>query len=125
MKKALNPKVHGILDYALAILFLLAPTLFGFTDPAATLSYVVGVVYIITSLLTKYPLGVIKLIPFPTHGVLETIMAVSWLIFPWIFGFSGDAAGRNFFIIAGVALLVLVLLTDYANIYARHPRGTV
>lgn len=122
MKKALNPKVHGILDYALAALFLLAPTLFGFTETAATVSYVIGVVYIATSLLTKYPLGAIKVIPFPTHGVLESVMAVTWIIFPWVFGFAGDAAARNFFVIAGVGLLVVAALTDYTGAYVEQRR---
>lgn len=120
MKKVLDPKIHGILDYGLAALFLILPAMLGFSDPAATLSYIIGIVYIITSLVTKYPLGVIKLIPFPTHGVLEAIMAVGWIIFPWIFGFSDDTAARNFFIIAGVGLLVVVLLTNYRGVDARY-----
>lgn len=113
MKKVLDPKTHGVLDYALAVMFLLAPSLFGFTETAATLSYVIGVAYIGTSLLTRYPLGAIKVIPFPTHGVLESVMAAAWIVMPWLFGFSADAAARNFFVIAGVGLLVVALLTDY------------
>lgn len=113
MKKALDPKTHGILDYALAAAFLLAPALFGFTEVAATTSYVIGVLYIGTSLLTRYPLGAIKVIPFPVHGVLESVMAAVWLILPWAFGFAGDSAARNFFIIAGIGLLVVAVLTDY------------
>lgn len=124
MKKALDPKTHGILDYGLAVAFLLAPALFGFTEVAATTSYVIGVVYIGTSLLTRYPLGALKVIPFPVHGVLESVMAVAWIILPWAFGFAGDTAARNFFVIAGVGLLVVALLTDYKATRAdsRHLR---
>lgn len=124
MKKVLDPKVHGVLDYGLAALFLILPSVLGFTDLAATVSYIIGAVYTLTSLATKYPLGVIKLIPFPTHGVLETIMALAWLIFPWIFGFSGDAVARNFFIIAGLGLLAVVVLTDYNRVKPRYSRIT-
>ena len=116
MKKALNPKVHGILDYGLALLFLLAPSLFGFSETAATVSYIIGVVYIGTSLLTRYPLGAIKVIPFPTHGILESIMAFAWILFPWVLGFASDVAARNFFVVAGAAL------TDYTGAYTEQRR---
>ncbi len=124
MKKVLDAKIHGILDYGLAALFLLAPMLFNFSQTAATVSYVIGVVYIGAALLTKYPLGAIKLIPFPTHGVLESIMAASWLVLPWIFGFSADAAARNFFIVAGLGLLLVAFLTDYRSAYVETRRAT-
>lgn len=113
MLKLLNPTIHGVLDYGLAIAFLLAPGLFGFSETAANLSYIFGVVYLGASFLTRYPLGVVKMIPFPVHGVLESIMAAAWIVLPWLLGFAADQAGRNFFLFAGVALLGVVVLTDY------------
>jgi hypothetical protein len=114
MKKVLTPTVHGILDYALALAFLLAPGLLGFSQTAATVSYITGAAYVGASLVTDYPLGLIRLIPFPVHGVLESIMAVGWLVFPWAFGFAGeDMAARNLFIAAGIGLAVVAALTNY------------
>lgn len=121
--KILNPKAHGVLDYALAIAFLIVPGIFGFTDSAATLSYVIGVVYIVASLITRYPLGAFKLLPFPVHGVIETIMAVAWLVMPWLFGFADDAAARNWFLLAGIALLAVAAMTDYRAAEARVYEG--
>jgi hypothetical protein len=111
--KVLDPKTHGFLDYALALAFLVAPAVFDFSDRAATLSYVIGVVYIGTSLITRYPLGLLKWIPFPVHGTIETLMAVGFIVAPWLFGFSEDAAARNFYVVAGIGLLAVVVLTDY------------
>ncbi len=116
----LSPTIHAVLDYALALAFLIAPGLLGFSDAAASLSYIIGVVYLGASLLTKYPLGAIKMIPFPVHGVLEAIMAASWIVMPWLFGYSGDTAARNFYVIAGIGLLVVAALTDYK---ATGPRA--
>jgi hypothetical protein len=121
--KILNPTIHGSLDYGLALLFLILPPLLDFSEPAARVSYVIGVIYIATSAITRYPLGLIKILPFPIHGVLESVMAVAWIIFPWLFGFSDDDAARNFFIIAGVALLGVVAMTDYKS-EGRTPRVT-
>jgi hypothetical protein len=78
-------------------------------------SYVVGVAYLATSLVTRYPLGVWKVLPFPTHGVIESIMAAAWVAAPWLFGFSAHGPARNFFVIAGVGLLLVVALTDYKS----------
>ncbi len=117
--KILEPKTHAVLDYGLAALFLLAPTLFDFSGTAATLSYMSGVVYVAASLLTKYPLGLIRLIPFPVHGVLESIMAAGWIVAPWLAGFADVPAARNFFVIAGLALLGVVSITDYRSTPSR------
>jgi hypothetical protein len=126
MPKVLNPTVHGVLDYALALAFLLAPGLVDFSDSAANLSYIIGIVYLGASLLTRYPLGAVHMIPFPAHGVIEAIMAAGWIAMPWLVGFAGNAAARNFFVAAGIGLLVIAALTDYrstvAGIYSGDER---
>jgi hypothetical protein len=111
--KLLNPAVHGLLDYALALAFLLLPPVLNFSPDAAAVSRIIGIAYLGVSLLTKYPLGLLKLIPFPIHGVLESLMAAAWIVLPWVLGFQDDSAARTFFMFAGVALLLVAALTDY------------
>ena len=122
MAKILNPTIHGALDYALALTFLFIPGVLGFPHTAAVLSQIVGVIYIGASLLTRYPLGALRLIPFPVHGVIESIMAVTWILMPWIFGFANHAPARTFFLLAGVGLLAVVSLTDYQAAAAGRAR---
>lgn len=129
MLKVLNPTLHGALDYGLAFAFLFVPGVLGFPNTAASVSQVVGVAYLAVSLLTRYPLGALKLIPFPVHGVLESAMAASWIAIPWAFDFSGDTAARLFFVVAGAGLLSVVALTDYrgagATVYSGEERRRV
>ena len=74
MARVINPTIHGVLDYALALAFLLAPGLVDFNDTAANLSYVIGIVYLAASLLTRYPLGAIHMIasitPCTGNGIM-------------------------------------------------------
>lgn len=111
--KILTPQIHGFLDYSLVFVFYLAPTLLNFSRTASVLAYIVGTVQLITSLLTAYPLGVVKLVPFPIHGVLESLVAVAVIASPWLFGFAEETAARNFYVAAGVGLLAVVAITDY------------
>jgi hypothetical protein len=112
--KILHPTFHGLLDYGLASAFLLMPLLVvGFPPVAGVLAFFFGVMYLIVSAITRYPLGAFKLIPFRIHGVIEAIMAVVWIVSPWLLGFAAHTVARNFYVIAGVVLLLLVALTDY------------
>ena len=113
MLKILNPTLHGALDYTLALAFLFLPGVLGFPNQAANLSQLIGLVYLGASLLTRYPLGALKLIPFPVHGIIESAMALAWLGMPWIFGFADHAPARTFFVLAGLGLLAVVAVTDY------------
>jgi hypothetical protein len=117
--KVLSPQLHGVLDYAVVAGFAGAPLVLGFTRTPATLAWVLASVHLAKSLVTAYPLGAVKLIPFPVHGVLETAVALGLLAMPWIAGFAAEPAARNFYIGAGVVVLVVVALTNYRTEPAR------
>ena len=75
------------------------------------------------SLLTAYPLGVAKVIPFPIHGAIESVSAPLLVIAPFLLDFSRDVAARNFFIVAGIALGIVYLVTNSRA--AELPRSGV
>ena len=120
MRGPLSPRVHGFLDYGAIALLFLAPTLFGFGGVAAGILYVVAVAYLAMVLLTAYPLGVAKVIPFTTHGWVEAGLAAFFILAPFLFGFSDVPAARNFFLVAGIALVGVFFLTNYEA--AERPR---
>lgn len=109
--KILSPKVHAPIDYLLVALFGLAPTIFGFEGLSATLCYALGIGVLAMSLLTAYPLGVAKIIPFPVHGYIELAAAPLLIVAPFVLGFRDEP--RIFFIVVGAAYAVVWFLTDY------------
>ncbi|WAS96549.1 SPW repeat domain-containing protein [Nannocystis punicea] len=109
-----SPRVHGVLDYLFAALFLFAPLWLDFRSDAAQLSaFVIGRTLLVLSLLTRYPLGVLRVIPFPVHGGLEMIAAPVLIALPWLAGFHEASLARNFFVGTGLVLLGLWAITDY------------
>jgi hypothetical protein len=122
--KPLSATPHGVLDYATGILLLISPWLFGFNDlsTAATSTMVlVGLVVLVLSLITDYPLGLVKAVPFRTHGKIETVGALALLLSPWIVGFSEIDVARNLAVIVAIAWLGVVALTNYGAFETHRP----
>ncbi len=111
--KILSAPTHGILDYAMVLLLALLPTVFGLSGLPATILYVLAGVHLLVSLLTRYPLGVFKRIPFNAHGLLELVVAVGLVALPWLLDFADEAPARSVFIGLGLLLFVVWLLSDY------------
>ncbi len=124
--KILSPRVHGYIDYAAVLMFALAPSLFGFGGTAAAACYVLAMVHFGISLMTAYPLGLAKVIPFTVHGTIELVVSIGLVAMPWILGFSEVIDARNFFIGSGIALFGVYMATNYkaADLeYRRRPHG--
>jgi hypothetical protein len=120
MSGPLSPRIHGFIDYGSVVLLLLSPMLFGFAGVPATLCYLFAGALLVLSLITAYPLGVAKVVPFTLHGMIEAVSAVGLVLAPFLFGFSRVEAARNFFIVAGIALGLVFLVTNYKA--AERPR---
>src|SRR3954470_12689855 len=83
-------RVHGFLDYIVGLLLIVAPWLFGFSHHGAASSVPIflGAAAILYSLLTRYELGLIKVIPMPAHLALDVLSGIFLALSPWIFGFN-------------------------------------
>lgn len=111
--KYLSPRVHGYIDYIAIVFLFLAPSVIGFSGLPATLFYVIGIAYLAMVLLTAYPLGLVKLIPFPVHGIVEIVAAIAFVLLPWVTGFANNSAARNTYLFVGIVLFLVWLTTDY------------
>jgi hypothetical protein len=113
--KVIKPLPHAILDYAWAGTMMAAPWLFGFRkNKVATINSVAsGAAILGLSLMTRYPLGAARLIPFPVHGAIETAAGVANSAAPWLMGFSRNDRARWTHVLSGLTTLAVVAMTDY------------
>jgi len=112
--KVISARAHGIIDYLAVAVMAIAPTVLNFSDRAAGLAYLIAGSYFVISILTRMPLGLIKLIPFRLHGAIEFIAGVGLMLAPWLLGFANDTMARVFFVTMGFTTLIVFLLTDWA-----------
>ncbi|MGH8590979.1 MAG: hypothetical protein ACREXX_17125 [Gammaproteobacteria bacterium] len=110
--KIISPHVHGYLDYVTVVVFLLAPTLIGLTGFPAQLAYALAGIHLVMTLVTDFPLGVVKLIPFTIHGWIERMVGPLLVLVSFIPGFANTPA-QVFYLVIGVVIILVGLLTDY------------
>ncbi len=85
-----STRAHGALDYLTGVLLIAAPYLLGFADGTAAqwVPIALGSGVLVYSLLTRYELGVMRLIPMPLHLMLDAGGGALLAASPWLFGFS-------------------------------------
>lgn len=111
--KFLSPKVHGMLDYAVILVFIGAPSAFGLVGIEAKLSYALAAIHLALTLLTDFPCGAFRTIPLSIHGWIELAVAPTIIATPWIFSFGTHA--RAFYIAAGAVIFITWCVTDYGT----------
>ena len=112
--RILSPLIHGVLDYAVVVAFVLLPTLLGLSGTPRYLSWTLAAVHLALTALTRFPLGAIKLVPVRVHGIVELVVGPVLIAAPWLLGFASDAVARATYVAAGVAIFFTWLLTDYS-----------
>lgn len=113
MKKILTPTLHGYLDYVTVVLFLAAPSLLGLTGMVGIFAYVLAIIHLAMTLLTDFPLGVYKLVPFHMHGWVERVVGPGLVLLSFVLGFAQTAT--SFYVLIGIVIILVGLLTDYQH----------
>ena len=103
--------VHGIIDYITGVTLVAAPFLFGFADGTAAqwVPIIIGLAILGQSLITQYELSIAKIIPMPTHLMLDAGTGLVLAASPWLFGFADRVYLPH--LLVGVMELAVVLLS--------------
>jgi hypothetical protein len=108
-------RVHNIVDYVAAVVFIAAPYIFGFADIdiARNFFLILGLGLAGYSCLTKYQYSLAKLIPIGPHMFLDVVVGFLCMIGPYVLNYrlaisSGQTAAHYFM---GLGIWGLVALT--------------
>jgi uncharacterized membrane protein YvlD (DUF360 family) len=106
--------LHAVADYAVGLsLIIVALTVHGTSGATAT-GVVVGATVLAVSMITRYPLGVFKVLPFTVHSAGDYLAAILLVAAPFTLHFSAsDAALTVFYVAAGIAVVAVSLITNY------------
>lgn len=114
--KIITTKMHGVVDYVVGIALILAPMIFGFAEvggAAVSVPRVLGVALIVYSLLTRYELGLLRILPMRLHLGIDYVASIFLAASPWIFGFSAEAPNAWVpHVVVGVAVFFIALMTQ-------------
>ena len=111
----LDARVHGVIDIVVVVIFLLAPTIFGLGGSPAAIAYALAAIHLMMTLLTDFPMGVRKVIPFFVHGIVELAVGVFLVILPTIEGYAPGSPARRFYTLIGAVILVVWAQTAYTR----------
>ncbi len=86
----LSTRTHGVVDYLVGAVLILAPFIFGFANGEAAMwvPIVLGAVLIGYSLFTDYEAGFVRSIEMRTHLGMDAIGGAVLAVSPWLFGFN-------------------------------------
>jgi len=112
--KLLPAWFHAFADYAVGILLIVVALVNDGSAGAVATGVVVGAVVLLVSALTRYPLGIAKVLPFTIHSAGDYLAAALLLVAPFALGFTDTDGGlAAFYVVAGIAVAAVSLITNY------------
>lgn len=105
-------QVHAYIDYPVAISLMAMPFLLGLgtTNPLARwLSVATGVAAFLLTLLTDHETGVVRVLPYKFHVLVDRLVGLTFLVAPLALHFSGIDAIYYWVNAAAVLAVTFVL----------------
>lgn len=109
----ISPRTHGVLDYLTVLVFAVSPSLLGLSPLPSKVAWAIAGSHLGFTLFTRYPLGLLRIVPMKLHGWVELVAGPAISSIPWVLGFATEAAARTFFLTTGFIVFAVWIMTDY------------
>jgi len=107
----ITKSIHAYLDYPVALGLMVMPYILGLgtSSPLALwLSVITGGAAFVLTVLTDHHLGLIKVLSYKFHLLVDFLVGVVFVIAPFVLGFSGLDA-MYYWVLGGTVLVVVGL----------------
>lgn len=122
--KPISSRVHGIIDYVVGLLLILAPFVLGFADdgPAMWVPIILGAGTIAYSLFTEYEYGMVRAIPLRGHLALDALGGIFLAVSPWLLNYADFVWVPH--VLVGAIEVLVVAMTRTVPLHTTIEPGT-
>jgi hypothetical protein len=113
--RLINSRLHGVLDYIVVAFLYAAPTLFNMDYMLEMFIYSTATLYLALAIITRFELGLIKILSFRIHGLIEVLLAVLFTSLAFWFNQQDDITGFYFYLWFAVLIMGVFVLTDFST----------
>lgn len=121
--KPISTFTHGVADYATSAMLLVLPMALGISGAGQTLLVAAGAAMLCQALVTRYELGLVKLVPMPVHLAMDVVMGVLLLAAPFLLVELENPVVTALFVLVGLAEIGAGLLTQSQSQPSSLPVG--
>jgi hypothetical protein len=123
MNKPISTRVHGMIDYAFAATLIGLPYALGWNGRAARLAIASGLATLGMSMLTRYELGLVPLIPMKGHLTIDAAESSMLMSAPRMLRGEDPVPGRVLAVLGAIGAAVgSMTQTQAPRALTRHYR---
>ena len=117
MTRFMNKTLHAYLDYPVALGLIAMPFVLGLgtVNPLAFwFSVVTGVAALVLTIFTDHQFGVVKILPYKLHLLVDFMVGAAFVAAPFVLGFAGLEA--VYYWVLGATVLLVVALDNTQDV---------
>jgi SPW repeat len=117
LARLISSGMHAVMDYAMGLLLVASPWLFGFADESSAATWIAvisGIALLGLTAFTDHEGGFIRrAIALRTHLMMDAALGLFLAVSPWLFGFADQGTNAWLpFVLIGLGEIGAAALTD-------------
>ncbi len=121
--KFLSTRMHGVLDYAIVAALFALPRMLGWSERVTGLLTVLAIGALVYTLLTRFELGLLKVLPMKVHLALDALSGAALIAAALILADEPNSV-RGMLAFLGLFEILAVMMTRTEAMIAAPGHGT-